>query len=119
MPKWMTAVDDFTPPKAAATGFVLSAVNPKNLLLSLAAATTIAATALSGADQVVAYVVYSLIATLGVAIPLMLYFAMGERSKPILADLEIWLARHNHAILAVIFLVMGAKVLGQGIGGWR
>jgi threonine/homoserine/homoserine lactone efflux protein len=44
MPKWMSAVDDFSPMKAATTGFVLSAVNPKNLILTLAAATTIAAT---------------------------------------------------------------------------
>jgi len=117
MPKWMQSVDHFSPRQAASLGVVLSAVNPKNLLLTLAAATTIAATDLSGADQVIAYVVYALIATLGVAAPLVIFFTMGDRSRAILEDVKAWLAHNNAAIMAVIFLVLGAKVLGQGIAG--
>ena len=117
MPKWMDAVEGFTPLKAGGAGVVLSAVNPKNLLLTLAAATTIASTSLSTGDQVLVYVVYVLIATIGVAAPVVIYFAMGERSQPMLDNLKTWLAHNNAAIMAVIFLVIGAKVLGQGIAG--
>ena len=117
MPRWMNAVQDFSPPKAAATGLVLSAVNPKNLILTLAAATTIAATNLPGSDQVIAFIVYALIATIGVAVPLVIYFVLGDRSKPVLENLKTWLAHNNAAIMAVIFLIIGAKVLGQGIAG--
>jgi threonine/homoserine/homoserine lactone efflux protein len=116
-PRWMNAVDDFSPTKAAATGFVLSAVNPKNLILTLAAATTIAATNLPGTDQVVAFIVYALIATTGVATPLVVYLALGDRSKSVLENIKTWLEHNNAAIMAVIFLVIGAKVLGQGISG--
>ena len=59
MPKWMDAVDHFTPVKSAGMGVVLSAVNPKNLLLALGAAATIASTDLSGADQAIAYLVFA------------------------------------------------------------
>ncbi len=38
-PKWMDAIDDFTPAKALAAGIVLSALNPKNLILTTPAAT--------------------------------------------------------------------------------
>ena len=117
MPKWMSAVDDFSPPKAAATGLVLSAVNPKNLLLTLAAATTIAATNISDVDQVLAYTVYTLIATLGVAVPLVIYWTLGSRSKSVLESLKSWLAHNNTTIMAVIFLLIGVKILGQGIAG--
>ncbi len=117
MPKWMSAVDHFTPLKAAAMGVVLSAVNPKNLLLTLAAATSIASTNISGADQVVAFVIYALIATIGVAAPVVVYFTMGKRAAPILDNVKTWLAHNNAAIMAVLFLVIGAKVLGQGIAG--
>jgi threonine/homoserine/homoserine lactone efflux protein len=117
MPKWMDAVEGFSPVKAGGLGVVLSAVNPKNLLLTLAAATTIASTDLSTGDQVLAYVVYALIATIGVAAPIVVYFAMGERSQPLLDNLKNWLAHNNAAIMAVIFLLIGAKVLGQGIAG--
>jgi threonine/homoserine/homoserine lactone efflux protein len=117
MPKWMDAVEGFSPVKAGGLGVVLSAVNPKNLLLTLAAATTIASTDLSTGDQVLAYVVYALIATIGVAAPIVVYFAMGQRSQPLLDNLKTWLAHNNAAIMAVIFLLIGAKVLGQGIAG--
>ncbi len=117
MPKWMNALDDIPARRAATLGFVLSAVNPKNLLLTLAAATTIAATGLPGADQVVAYLVYVVIATIGVGAPVVMVWTMGERARPFLDDLKTWLAHNNHAIMAVIFAVIGAKVLGQGIAG--
>ena len=117
MPKWMSAVDEFSPPQAALTGVALAAVNPKNLLLTLAAATTIAATGLGVTDQVIAFIAYALIATIGVAVPLVILLAMGERSQATLEDLKAWLAHNNATIMAVIFLILGAKVLGQGIAG--
>ena len=117
MPKWMTAVDHFTPVKAAGMGVVLSAVNPKNLILALSATATIGATSLSGADQAIAYAVFALIATIGVAAPIVIYFTMGERAASLLDELKQWLAHHNAAIMAVILLVIGGKLLGQGIAG--
>jgi threonine/homoserine/homoserine lactone efflux protein len=117
MPKWMDAVDHFSPVQSAGLGVALSAVNPKNLVLTLAAATTIAATNLPASDQVVAFVVFALIATLGVAAPIVVYFTMGDRSERILDTVKTWLAHNNATIMAVIFLIIGAKVLGQGIAG--
>ena len=117
MPKWMTAVDHFTPLKSAGMGVVLSAVNPKNLLLALSATATIASTGLAGTDQAVVYLVFTVIASLGVVAPVAIFFVMGERAGPVLDDLKAWLAHNNAAIMAVIFLLMGAKILGQGIAG--
>lgn len=115
--KWMGSVEHFSARQAATTGIVLSAVNPKNLILTFAAATSIAATNLPGTDQVAAFVIYALIATIGVATPVVLYFTMGARAAAILDDLQAWLGHNNATIMAVIFAVIGAKVLGQGIAG--
>jgi Sap, sulfolipid-1-addressing protein len=117
LPKWMAGVEGISAPKATGLGFVLSAVNPKNLLLTLAAATTIAATSISGLEQVVAFVVYGLIATIGVAVPVTIFWTLGNRSAEVLDSLKTWLAHNNATIMAVIFLLIGAKVLGQGIAG--
>ncbi len=117
LPKWMSAVDAFSPLQAAGTGVVMSAVNPKNLLLTVAAGTTIASTDLSTGDQLVAFVIYGLIASIGVAAPLVMFFLLGERSAAILDGLKAWLAHNNATIMAVVFLVIGANVLGQGIAG--
>jgi len=38
LPKWMKALDQFTAGKSFGIGFLLAALNPKNLLLTLAAA---------------------------------------------------------------------------------
>ena len=40
----MTALDGFGPPKAFGTGVVLGGINPKNLLLTVAGAASIAQT---------------------------------------------------------------------------
>jgi hypothetical protein len=117
MPKWMTAVDHFTPVKAAGMGVGLSAVNPKNLILALSAAATIGATSLSGADQAIVYAVFALIATIGVGAPIVIFFTMGARAESVLDELKVWLGHHNAAIMAVILLVIGGKILGQGIAG--
>ena len=37
MPKWMSAIDSMTAGKALGLGFLLSAVNPKNLLMAVSA----------------------------------------------------------------------------------
>jgi threonine/homoserine/homoserine lactone efflux protein len=115
LPAWMDAVDHYSPTKAAATGFALAAVNPKNLILTLAATTAIAATDLGASDQAIAYAVYALIATTGVAAPLAVFFGMPTRAQSILEDTKSWLAQNNAAIMAVIFLVVGAQLVGKGL----
>src|SRR4051812_3963217 len=52
-PKWMASIDRFTVTRAAVFGVVLSAINPKNLLLVVAAAAAIAQTGASAGKQAV------------------------------------------------------------------
>jgi threonine/homoserine/homoserine lactone efflux protein len=117
-PKWMGALDAFTPLKAGGAGVVLSALNPKNLLLSVAGAVAIAQTGISTGQQVGAYVVFVVIASIGVAAPVVIYFAMGERSQQLLDRLKTWLARNNAAIMAVLMLIIGVKLIGNAISGF-
>jgi len=67
-PKWMGALDAFTPVKALGAGVLLGTVNPKNLLLIVGGAAAVAQTGISTGDQVVAWAVFTLIASLGDAI---------------------------------------------------
>ncbi|MEU2908372.1 GAP family protein [Streptomyces massasporeus] len=115
LPKWMKMVDSFTPVKALTLGMALSAVNPKNLLLSIAAASAIARTDASAGAQAVALAVYVVLGALGPGTPVVLYFALKERSKHILDGLKLWMERHNTAIMAVICLLFAAKLVGNAI----
>jgi len=117
-PKWMGALDGFTPVKAGGAGVVLSALNPKNLLLAVAGAAAIAQTGISTGEQVVSYVIFVLIASIGVAAPVVVYFAMGDRSQHLLDELKTWLARNNAVIMAVLMLIIGVKLIGNAISGF-
>lgn len=117
LPKWMQAIDKFTPGRSLAIAIALSAVNPKNLLITVAAAAAIAQTGITAGEQAIALAVFIAIGTLGVGAPVALYFALGERSAKFLGDLRDWMARNNATIMAVLLLVIGAKLLGDGVSG--
>jgi threonine/homoserine/homoserine lactone efflux protein len=115
MPKWMRAIDRFTPTRAFAIAIALSAINPKNLLLTVGAAAAIAQTGASTGDQAVALAVFVAVGTLGPGAPVAIYFLLGARAERILDELKTWMAAHNSAIMAVLCLVIGVKLIGDGI----
>ena len=115
MPKWMATIDKTTPAAAFGLAAVLAGANPKNLLLAVAGATTIAQTGIPGGQQAIAYLIFALIGTLGVGIPVGIYFVMGARSERILAGLKDWMSQHNTAIMSVLCLIIAAKLIGDAI----
>jgi threonine/homoserine/homoserine lactone efflux protein len=118
MPKWMQAIDTFTPGKALGAGLLLSGINPKNLALTVAAATAIAQTEIPGGEQTIALAVFVLLGSLTILAPVAIYFAMGARATEILDGLKNWMAAHNAAIMTVLLLVLGAKLIGDAIAGF-
>jgi hypothetical protein len=113
----MGAIEAFTPAKAAGAGAVLAGANPKNLLLAVGAAAAIAQTGISGGEQALSYAVFAVIGTIGVGVPVVIYFTMGDRASQILDRLKAWMGQNNAVIMAVLCLVIGAKLIGDGIAG--
>jgi threonine/homoserine/homoserine lactone efflux protein len=117
-PKWMGAIEGFSPMKALGAGVLLASfANPKNLILAVSAATAIAQTGIPGGQQALAYAVFALLGTVGVATPVVIYFAMSDRAPALLEGLKRWMAAHNSVIMAVLCLVIGAKLIGDAITG--
>ncbi|MGI5328626.1 GAP family protein [Actinomadura nitritigenes] len=117
MPAWMRAIDTFTPVKAASLGVLLSAVNPKNLMMCVAAGIAISQGQLSVGDQIVAVAVFTVIAVCSVAVPVIVYVADTERMRRPLDSLRTWLERNNTTVMFVLLLVIGVVLIGKGIGG--
>ncbi|HEY4098595.1 MAG TPA: GAP family protein [Baekduia sp.] len=117
LPTWMASIDRFTPGRSVAMGVALSAINPKNLILIAGAAAAIAQTGASTGDQAIALAVFVVVGTLGPGAPVAIYFAMGDRAKEILDHLRGWMARENTTIMALICLLIGAKLIGDAISG--
>ena len=116
-PSWMGDLDSFSPVKAAGAGVALSVLNPKNLLLMVAGAAAIAQTGIPADEQAIAWIVFTLIASLGVATPIIIFFAVPDRSAELLGRLKTWMADNNAVIMAVILVVIGAKLIGDAISG--
>jgi threonine/homoserine/homoserine lactone efflux protein len=116
-PKWMRSLDHVTPVRAAGLGVALSALNPKNLLLTVAGAAAIAQTGIDAAEQAIAYAVFVLVASAGVALPLCAALVMGDRSREPLTELREWLGRNNAVIMSVLLALIGAKLVGDAISG--
>ena len=47
----------------------------------------------------------------------MIYFALGDRATKPLDELKAWMGANNAAIMAVLCLVIAAKLIGDGISG--
>jgi threonine/homoserine/homoserine lactone efflux protein len=115
MPRWMASLDRLRPGGALGLGALLSAVNPKNGGLTIAAAATIAGAGLPGGEQAVVLAVFVLIGSLGVLAPLVVYLVAGENAARTLDTWRTWAATHNAAVMAVLFLIFGFTLVGDGI----
>ena len=115
LPKWMASLDSFTPVKSMSMAALLSGINPKNLALNLAAMSIIAAAGLSASSQLVALLAVALIGSIGIIVPFAVYFAGGAKAAEVLGGWKVWLAANNAVIMAVLLLVLGVSLVGQGV----
>lgn len=115
VPGWMAALDGFGAVRALGLGALLGAVNPKNLLLVISGATAISTSSASTGQRLVALLVFTAVASLGVLAPLGIYLAMDERAARLLDAIKEWMIANNAVVMAVLLLVLGVKVLGAGI----
>lgn len=115
MPKWMTAIDGITSGKALGLAFFLSGLNPKNLALNLAAAITIAGAGLTIGEQAISFVVFVIIASVSIIAPVLYYLIAGESAEKTLTIWKAWLNANNATVMAVLFVIFGFKLLGDGL----
>ena len=116
-PKWMAAIDSFSPAKALGLGFLLAAVNPKNLLLGIAAGVAIGGAGISLGQEAVAIAVFTVIAASTVAVPVVAYLFASDKMRGPLDRLKAWLQQNNATVMAVLVLVIGVVLIGKGISG--
>jgi len=117
LPKWMTALDGFTPGRSLVFAALLSGLKPKNLILNASAATGIAQSGLSGPQQAIVLLLLVVVGSLGIIAPVGVYFAMGDKAAPVLEGWKTWLVANNATVMVVLFAVFGVTLIGKGIAG--
>ncbi len=115
MQKWMTGIDAFSPVKAFTLALLLAGVNPKNLLLSAGAGASLAQLGPTTTDAVVSLIVFVLLGSITIAGPVVYYVVGGDHARAALDSMKEWLALHNAAVMTVLFLVFGIKLIADGL----
>ena len=118
LPKWMAAIDTMTTTRGFILGFVLAAVNPKNLLMAVGAGVTIGTAGLEVGEIVVVTLIFVVIAAITVALPVIAYLAASSKMAAPLEALRGWLVQNNATVMAVLLLVIGVVMIGKGIGSF-
>jgi threonine/homoserine/homoserine lactone efflux protein len=116
LPAWMQKIDTFGFGDGLKFGLILSAANPKNVILSTSVGVDLGAADLSIEELVIATAVFVLMASSTVIIPVVAYLVASDRMHAPLASLHTWLTRENHTIMAVLLFVLGANAFGNGLG---
>ena len=116
MPAWMRQIDGGTPAQAFRLGLLLSFVNPKVLLLSIAAGIATAGI-VPEAPALLASLLFALAASIAVALPLLLHLLFGNRVLQPFGKARDWLIAHNSAVMAVVLLAIGIALLQKGVSG--
>lgn len=120
MPSWMAGIDSASPTRAALLGVTLSAANPKNLALTLAASASIAEAELTATDTAIAVVAFVAIGSATVAGAVLFYLAAPTAAAQPLAPIKQFMSDNNAVIMMVVLLLLGAKLLGDGLAGiWQ
>ncbi len=116
LPKWLQAVDELTPGTSFGMGALLSGVNPKNLILTAAAALIIAQAGLPVVDAAIVVIAFVIIGSLSIGVPVAYYRLGGPPARARLTSAKAWLGENNATVMAVLLLVIGVALIGKGIG---
>lgn len=116
-PRWLTGVQHLSPPRAAALGAGLSAANPKVVLLAATAGLTIGTEGGTPGQKLVAFLLFLLIGSIEVLVPLGAYLLAGDRAVAPLERARGWLQDNNTPVVAAVVGIIGAILVLNGIRG--
>ena len=116
-PPWMASLDSATAVRALVLGVLLSGANPKNFVLTAAGAASIVEAGVHGTDLVVAVVVFVFVGSCTVVGAVALRLVGGQRGESLLEAVREFMVANSAVITAVVLLILGAKVVGDGLIG--
>ncbi len=112
-PKWFDKMSKISPLGAAGFGAFLSALNPKNLLLSISAGTAVGALNVSASYELAAAIAYTLIASGSIIVPTVAFFIAGRRLDKALGAMRVWLVQNNALIMSLLLLLIGLNMVSK------
>lgn len=114
--KLLRRLDDIGVAGALLVGLAQGFVVIKNIPLAAGAGARLGEAELTGGEAAVALLVFALVSTAGVLVPLAVALVGGRTLTPALTAAREWLEANTSAITITVLAVLGSYFLGQGIG---
>jgi hypothetical protein len=108
-------VEGLTANGSVGLGLLVSVVDPTSLSLGFLSGLDIAAARLPVPTAVVVAAAFVALSTVTITVPLAGYFAGGQAARARLVGLKGWLLSNEKAVMMVLFLIIGAMLIGRGI----
>jgi hypothetical protein len=108
-------IDRLNPWSALGLGLAVSIVSPTHLLAIASFGAAIAGSTMSVADQIAVAVIFIVLCTSSITVPVGVAIVEPARSEAPLRRLHEWLSEHGQTVLVVLFLVIGVIFVGRAI----
>lgn len=114
-PKLLASMASTTPERAVITGLMLSVVNPKHIMLVLPIGTMVIQHGLSTLQTAVAIVFFVVFASITVAGTALAYLISPAKVGRFANLAYEWMVANIAVISAIILILIGVNIIGQGI----
>ncbi len=108
-------VEGLTVKGSVGLGLMVSVIDPASLSLGFLVGVDIAAARLPVPTAVIVAAAFVALSTVTITVPLVGYLAGGQAVRDRLVGVKAWLQSNEKAVMIVLFLVIGAMLIGRGI----
>ncbi len=113
--QWMRGITQANSFMALSAGLFFGLFSVRNLLLIVTAAMVIGESIMSSDGRLWTSLFFGLIASIGVAAPLVVAAMQPNRANAILTEWENWLSHHNVTINCIVHAVVAVQLLAIGL----
>jgi hypothetical protein len=113
VPGWLSKVESFGALAAFAVAVLLD-FRPKGLLLGMAAGLAVHAASVKAGEAAVLVVIYTVIATSTVVIPIVASLLAPRQMEPKLLAARDWMTHNGRLLTSLMMFVIGVVILGYG-----
>ncbi|WP_315637071.1 MULTISPECIES: GAP family protein [Microbacterium] len=115
LPGWLHSVESFRPGRTFLLGLALFVLNPVDASCAVIAALDISVAAVGPAATVAVTLVFAVLGTLPIALPVLFVVVRGAAASPALERLRAWVAGNTHILNAAMLLVIGVLQLDKAL----
>ncbi|MCB0975784.1 MAG: GAP family protein [Actinobacteria bacterium] len=115
LPGWMESIQTITPLKAFGLAFLIAITNVKNITLSIATASSLTTAGLTTSQEVWAIVIFVVLGSASIWLPVVAVAIAGDKANGTLTDMRDWLQHNNHAVMTVLFLLLGVQMISNAL----